>query len=79
MTKKILILIITLSNSALLVFMLALGSQNLSDSHKINLGIYSTKESYPTGFLIGMSTILGSISGGLTTIFFLPSSKKNFS
>ncbi len=79
MLKKVLILIITLSNSALLVFMLALGSQNLSDSHKINLGIYPSRESYPAGFLIGISTILGSISGGLTTIFFLPTSKKNFS
>ena len=79
MTKKLLMLIITLSNSALLVCMLALGSQNLSESHKINLGIYPTKESYPTGFVIGLSTILGSISGGLTTIFFLPLSKEDFS
>ncbi len=79
MTKKILISIITLSNSALLTLMLALGSQNLSDTHKINLGVYTTKEAYPTGFLIGTFTILGSISGGLTTIFFHQSSKSNFS
>ena len=78
MTKKILISIITLSNSALLVLMLALGSQNLKNRHKINLGVYSTKESYPTGFLIGTCTVLGSISGGLTTVFFNQSSKKNF-
>ncbi len=79
MAKKILIAIITLSNSALLVLMLALGSQNLSNSHNLNLGIYTTKEAYPTGFLIGTFTVLGSISGGLTTIFFHQSSKKNYS
>ncbi len=79
MTKKILIFIITLSNSALLVLMIALGSQNLSQSHNINFGFYLTKEAYPSGFLIGISTILGSVSGGLTTVLLLPSSTKNFS
>ena len=79
MLKKILLSMITLSNNTLLILMLALGSQNLSTTHNLNLGIYSTKESYPVGFLLGISTILGSISGGITTIFLLPSTKKNFS
>ena len=78
MRNKIFISIITLSNSALLVLMLALGSQNLRSSHNINLGIYTTKESFPSGFLIGISTILGSISGGITTILLLPNSKNIF-
>ena len=78
MANKILFSIITLSNSALLVLMLALGSQNLSSSHNINLGIYTTKESFPSGFLIGISTILGSISGGITTVLLVPNSKNIF-
>ena len=68
----------SLSNSALLILMIALGSQNLSDSHKINLGLLTTQESYPIGFLVGISTVLGSISGGLATIILIPSSTKNF-
>ena len=78
MKKKILLSIINLSNSALLLFMIALGSQNLNESHKLNFGIFTTKEAYPTGFLIGVSLVLGSISGRMTTIFCLPSSKENF-
>ena len=79
MTKKLLLSIITLSNSGLLLLMIALGSQNLSNSHNINFGLYTTKEAYPSGFMIGISTILGSISGSLTTILLLPSSKRDFS
>ena len=79
MGRKVLLSIITLSNSALLILMIALGSQNLSNSHTINFGMYSSKEVYPSGFLIGVSTILGSISGGLITILILPSSTRNFS
>ena len=77
MKKKILISIMSLSHSALLLFMIALGSQNLRESNKINFGIFTTKEAYPTGFIIGISLVLGSISGGLTTICLVPSSKEN--
>ncbi len=77
MTKKILIALISLSNTTLLILMISLGSQNLSDLKKINLGFSTSNEAYPTGFLIGISTILGSISGGLTTVLLLPSSSKN--
>ncbi len=79
MTRKILLAIITLTNSSLLVLMIALGSQNLTDSHKISFGLYTTKEVYPSGFIVGISTILGSISGGLSTVLLLPSSTSNFS
>ena len=79
MTKKLLLSIITLSNSGLLLLMIALGSQNLSNSHNINFGLYTTKEAYPSGFMIGISTVLGSISGGITTILLLTSSKGDFS
>ena len=79
MRKKVLMSLITLSNSALLVLMIALGSQNLSSLHNIDFGIYKSKEAYPSGFLIGISIVLGSISGGLITTLLLPSSTKNFS
>jgi len=75
MRGKILVYLINISNTILLVLMISLGSQNLSDTKKINFGFSSTSEAYPTGFLIGISTILGSISGGLATILLVPSSK----
>ncbi len=77
MIKKLLILATSLSNTLLLVFMLSLGSQNLSNKHSISLGITSTEE-YPSGFLIGMSIALGSLSGGLTSFFLLPSRAKKY-
>ena len=57
--------------------MLTLGSQNLSERHSLNLGISST-EKLPTGFLIGISIVLGSLSGGLTTILLVRSEEKQF-
>ena len=79
MKKKIIISIITLSHSALLLLMLALGSQNLSSVQRVNFGFSQSQEAYPVGFLIGISTIIGSISGSLTTVLLLPSSTKNLS
>ncbi len=74
MIQKILISLVSLSNSLLLILMLLLGSQNLTNKHSVNLGLYRS-EPMPTGFLIGMSIALGSISGGLTTILLLQSRK----
>jgi len=57
--------------------MLALGSQNLNERKSLDLGISST-ENLPVGFLIGFSIALGSLSGGLTTILFMPKEENNF-
>ncbi len=78
MIRKFLILATSISNTILLVFMLSLGSQNLSTKHSISLGITSTEE-YPSGFLIGISLALGSLSGGLASFSLLPSKAKNYS
>ncbi len=69
MVRKLMVSSISLLNSLLLALMLFLGSQNLSEKHSINLGSHETKE-FPAGFLIGMSIVMGSLSGGLTTILF---------
>ncbi len=76
MIRKFLISGINLANCTLLVLMLALGSQNLSERHSLNLGISST-EKLPSGFLIGMSIVLGSFSGSLTTLILIPSEESN--
>ena len=56
--------------------MIALGSQNLSTRHSLNLGSERT-ESFPTGFLVGMSIVMGSLSGGLATVLIIPSKNTN--
>ena len=77
MIRKFLISGIILANSTLLIIMLVLGSQNLIERQSLNLGISST-ESLPSGFIIGLSIALGSLSGGLTTLFFVPTEVENF-
>ena len=74
---KLISLTTTLTNTFLLVLMLALGSQNLNTKHAINLGTTRT-EKFPSGFLIGMSIVMGSFSGGVTSILVLPSKKKRY-
>ena len=76
MLLKTISLTTSLVNTILLVIMLALGSQNLSTKHNLNFGI-TTTEKYPSGFLIGMSIALGSLSGGVTTTLLVPSKKNN--
>ncbi len=66
-----------MTNSLLLIFMLLLGSQNLNERHSLNLGTGSTEE-LPAGFLIGISVVLGSLSGGLATVFLIPKEETNF-
>ncbi len=78
MVKKLLLFFSSIANTALLVLMVSLGSQNLSSKHSINLGFSST-EKYPSGFLIGMSISLGYLSGGLTTSFLSNTKNKTFS
>ena len=75
MIRKMLLLTNILANTTLLVFMLCLGSQNLSNKYSLNLGL-GTTEKYPSGFLIGVSISLGYLSGGLTTVL-LSKSKNN--
>ena len=58
-------------NSALnitLFLLLMIGIQNSNQSHKVNL-ILSETIKLPTGFIVGISLISGSITGSLINIF----------
>ncbi len=77
MIRKGVILGTTISNTLLLILMLSLGSQNLSSKYNLSLGFSST-EKYPSGFLIGISITLGSLSGGLSSFLLKSSEKKNY-
>jgi len=54
--------------------MLCLGAQNLNERHSLKL-VETTTAPLPTGFLIGVSIILGVISGGSTAAVLLPPPK----
>ena len=71
MFHKFKILATTFSSAVLLLFVLCLGSQNLSDRHSIDLGIAKTAQ-LPTGFIVGLSLITGVVAGGSITAILLP-------
>ncbi len=60
---KFKLITITFSTAGLLLLFLCLGSQNLNQRHKINLGVTSTV-ALPSGFIVGISIITGIVSGG---------------
>ena len=74
MVKKILLILLTFSNAALLLLVLCLGAQNLKDRTSVNIGISKTPP-YPNGFLLGVSKTIGFISGGTSSALLIP--KKN--
>ena len=60
----------------LLILLLCLGAQNLKDKHSIRVGNIRSV-SLPTGFLVGVSLVIGVISGGSAAAILLPKSKKD--
>ena len=73
---KLQLFTLNIATAILLIFFLCLGSQNLREKHSLSLGFSST-EAYPSGFLIGVSIALGSLSGNLTSLLLIPSKNKN--
>ena len=59
----------------ILFSMLCLGAQNLNNRHSLNLGSLKTVP-LPTGFIVGVSVVIGLISGG-TTAALLSKGKEN--
>ena len=73
---KLILLTKTFSISFLLVVLLCLGAQNLAEKKSLNLGFDRTAP-LPTGFLIGISFVLGFLSGGSIAAIVLPYEMKN--
>ena len=76
MISKARILCLSFATAMLLLFVLCLGSQNLQDRKSLNLG-FSKTAPLPTGFLLGISLILGVVSGGSARAIFLPKESLN--
>ena len=71
MLLRLRLLTTSLVSGGLLLVVLCLGAQNLSDRHSLRLGDAKSAE-LPTGFLVGISIVLGVISGGSTAALLLP-------
>ena len=66
MLLKFKLLTLNLSIATLLLMFLCLGSQNLDKRYKINFLANETVE-LPNGFIIGISFIIGVVSGGISS------------
>ncbi len=71
MFSRIRIAAISFTSGFLLLLVLCLGAQNLKDRHSLRLGLTSTAP-LPTGFILGISIIVGVISGGTTVAIMVP-------
>ena len=74
MLQRLRLLTTSLGSAMLLLIVLCLGSQNLNDRHSLNLGFTKTAP-LPSGFLVGVSVVLGVISGGSTAALLIPTPK----
>ena len=61
----------------LLLLLLCLGAQNLQDRHALQLGGQRSVP-LPAGFLVGISLVIGVISGGTATAVLLPDQRDRF-
>jgi hypothetical protein len=75
MLLRLRLLLITLGGSAALLLVLCLGAQNLADRYRLKLGIGTTAP-LPAGFIVGVSTVLGVISGGSLAAVLMPNSER---
>ena len=75
MLLRLRLLLITLGGSVALLVVLCLGAQNLSERFRLKLGVGTTAP-LPAGFIVGVSTVLGVISGGSLAVVLMPNSQR---
>ena len=71
MLLRLRLLIFNLSAGTLFLLLLCLGSQNLSERHSLSVAQWRSVP-LPSGFLVGVSFIVGVISGGSAMVVMLP-------
>lgn len=71
MLQRLRLVILSGGGAGLLLLVLCLGAQNLSERRVLNLGIGKTAP-LPTGFIVGVSAVLGVLSGGSVAAMLLP-------
>jgi len=65
------LMLFSLGAGTLLLLLLCLGSQNLAERHRLQIGSYRSAL-LPSGFLVGISLVIGVISGGSAVAVLLP-------
>ena len=75
MLLRLRLLLITRGGSVALLVVLCLGAQNLSERYRLKLGVGTTAP-LPAGFIVGVSTVLGVISGGSLAVVLMPNSER---
>jgi len=71
MLIRLRLLLLSLGGAGLLLLVLCLGAQNLNDRQALNLGIGRTAP-LPSGFLVGVSVVIGVLSGGSLAAALMP-------
>ena len=69
------LLLVSFGGALLLLLLLCLGAQNLQDRHSIRIAA-ARSVPLPTGFLVGISLVLGVISGGSTAAVLMPDQRE---
>ena len=76
MLLRLRLLLFTLGTGTLLLLLLCLGSQNLAERHRLQVGSFQSA-SLPSGFLVGVSLVIGVISGGSAVSVLMPQPSQN--
>ena len=71
MLLRLRLMLISLGAGTVLLLLLCLGAQNLKDRHSIQVGP-ARSVPLPTGFLVGLSMVIGVVSGGSAAAVMLP-------
>ena len=74
MLHRLRLLVLSFGSAGLLLVVLCLGAQNLNDRQSLNLGFGKTAP-LPTGFIVGVSAVLGVLSGGSLAALLMPPQK----
>ncbi len=69
------LLLWSFGGSALLMLLLCLGAQNLQQRHQLQIGSLRLVP-LPTGFLVGISVVLGVMSGGSVAAVLMPAQQE---
>ena len=76
MLLRLRLLLFSLGTGTLLLLLLCLGSQNLAERHRLQLGSLRSA-AVPSGFLVGISLVIGVISGGSAAAVLLPEQQQD--
>ena len=71
MLNRMRLLLLSLGSGLTLLLVLCLGAQNLNDRHGLNFG-FGRSAPLPSGFIVGVSLVLGIVSGGSVAAVLAP-------